>query len=216
MTPTALEKISDPELRLEVRNLFRELQLLAEAPAQNLEPSGPVSHGKASGSAPKGANPSRSSDDPMSKDVSLYEHWAFRIGMAANNDNQPELQRLLILARRDLEDYKHRPDEDRVKIQQERLESRDIELLLAHGEGIHAGVLAARHRWPIGWVRHVRERNGKEPDYGWERPDWKSMSEDERYAFIEKLQGEGLSQRECAERIGVSKTSISRFWLRAA
>ena len=206
----ALSRIQDPELASEVQSLLARLQMLPEGATANFD--GNISHGKVEGSAPKGAHPERSSLDPPSPDVSLWAHYAFRFGKAALTNNEIELRRLLIEANRELADFTHRPDENRITIQQERTEARDIELLLKYGEGTHAAVLAAENMWPIGWVKIIRERNGKEPLYGRERPRWKDLTDEERFVEVEYLEREGLSQREVALRLGISKGSVGRYW----
>lgn len=210
----AINRIEDPELRNEVNLLLRNLQMLAEGPSQSLEPS--VSHGKTEGSAPKGTILDRPSESAPPDDRSLWDHYAFRFGLAALAKDEVELRRLLILASRAYEDTIKRPDEDRIEIERTRDEQRDIQLLLEHGEGIHAAILSARHRWPIGWVKIIRERNGKDPDYGRERPKWKALDSDGRYAICEHLQAEGMSQREAAFHLGVSKRSVQLYWARKA
>jgi hypothetical protein len=209
----ALSRIQDPELASEVQSLLARLQMLPEGATASLD--GNISHGKIEGSAPKGARPERSSQDPPSPDVSLWAHYAFRFGKAALTNNEIEIRRLLIEANRELADFSHRPDENRITIQQERTEARDIELLLKYGEGKHAAVLAAENMWPIGWVKLVRERNGCEPVHGWVRPNWKDMGDEERYRCIGELMEQGMSQRKAAEHLGISRGSVIRYWLRA-
>lgn len=206
----ALSRIQDPELASEVQSLLAKLQMLPEGATANLD--GNISHGKIEGSAPKGSMPERSSQDPPSPDVSLWAHYAFRFGKAALTNNEIEIRRLLIEANRELADFSHRPDSNRIALQQERTEARDIELLLKYGEGTHAAVLAAENMWPIGWVKIIRERNGKEPLYGRERPRWKDLNDDERFVEVEHLEREGMSQREVALRLGISKGSVGRYW----
>lgn len=206
----ALSRIQDPELASEVQSLLAKLQMLPEGATANLD--GNISHGKIEGSAPKGSMPERSSQDPPSPDVSLWAHYAFRFGKAALTNNEIEIRRLLIEANRELADFSHRPDSNRIALQQERTEARDIELLLKYGEGTHAAVLAAENMWPIGWVKIIRERNGKEPLYGRERPRWKDLTDEERFVEVEYLEREGMSQREVALRLGISKGSVGRYW----
>jgi len=124
------------------------------------------------------------------------------------------VRRLLILATRAYEDTIKRPDADRIEIERTRDERRDIELLLSHGQGIHAAILSARHRWPLGWVKMVRQRNGCDPDYGRERPKWGGLDPEARYDLCEHLQEEGMTQREAALFLGVSKRSVQLYWTR--
>ena len=209
----ALSRIQDPELASEVESLLARLQMLPEGATQNLE--GNISHGKSEGKVPRGVDekaPVRPSDRPPSPDVSLWAHYAFRFGKAALTNNEIEIRRLLIEANREPADFSHRPDSNRIALQQERTEARDIELLLKYGEGTHAAVLAAENMWPIGWVKIIRERNGKEPLYGRERPRWKDLTDEERFVEVEHLEREGMSQREVALRLGISKGSVGRYW----
>lgn len=208
----ALAKIEDEALRSQVQAMLLKLQMLAEGPATSLEPS--VSHGKIEGSPPKGTLLDRDSDKAPPEDRSLWEHYSYRFGIAAMANNEIELGRLLILANRAYRDTVKRPDADRIEIQRVRDENRDIELLLTHGEGIHCAHLSADYSWPLGWVKIIRERNGKDPEYGRERPKWGSLDKDARYEICEHLRGEGMSQREAAFHLGVSKRSVQMFWSR--
>ena len=198
----ALSGIKDERLARDVHDLLARLQRLPEGSTGKW--GGFTSHGKAGSKAPTGVELERRSEDAMSADVSLWAHYAFRFGRAALTNNEIEIRRLLIEATREYEDFRKRPDNNRIALQQERTEAKDTELLLAYGEGKHASVLAAENLWPVGWVRIIRERNGKDPEYGFDRPAWREMGDGERYELCGELQSEGLSQREAALRIGVS------------
>lgn len=191
-----ISAIEDTELRERVRRLMCDLLALPEGPAVNLEPS---------------VSKSKSTGNPPPRSDSLHEKWSEKF-RACRND--PVLiEATAIKAEAELKAFKGGSGEtDRLKMQRERDEKADIQTLIEHGEGVAAAIISARHSWPIGWVRTVRERNGREPEYGYERPQWKRMDAEERYAMVETLRLEGVSQREAALRLGVSKASVQRYW----
>ena len=202
----------EPSLRLQVIDLLSRLQLLPEAQAQSLQPS--VRSGKAEDRPPKGVGRTASDGTP-SADVSLWAHYSFRFGRAALTNNEVEVSRLLVEADRAYQDFIKRPDNNRIAMQQERTEARDIEILLKYGENKHAAVLSAEYLWPIGWVRVVRERNGCDPEWGIPRPVWKTMSDEERYNCVAELAPKN-TQKEIAMRLGISQASVSRYLRRKA
>lgn len=195
--------IRNAELRQAIRSILLEMAMLGEAPARSLEPS--VSGSKAEDRAPRGTWGRR-------EDLSLHEFFATAFAQAVPAEEK--LRKLLYRAERELRWHKKGIDTDRLTLQRERDEARDIEVLLQFGERKPAAVIAELYSWPIGWVRMVRERNGKDPEMGLERPKWRETPEEERYAICGRLCDEGLNQTEAAARLGIAKSTVNPYWPR--
>lgn len=192
-----IARIEDRELRERVRRLMIELMMLSDAPVANLN------------SSPGGGKPTAK---PPPRQDSLYEKYASKFAECCTDLVRVEATR--IKAQAELEAFRGGKDnEDRLTIERERSEQADTLNLINHGQGIPAAILSARHRWPIGWIRHIRQRNNQDPDNGYPRPNWRELPERDRYHVIQGLrEQEGLSQREAAMRLGVSKGNVQRYW----
>ena len=197
-----LIQITDAGLRQKIRQMLLDLAMLAQAPALHLEPS--VSHTKTRSQAPRGVG-----EGP---DRSLYEFYELHFRQAADKQDEVALHKLLWRSEKDLRWFRYGIDQDRLILQKERDEARDLGLLLEYGEGKHAAIVAEQNSWPIGWVRVMRERNGRDPDYGRERPRWRELDAETRYEVCERLAEEGLTQAEGAKRLGVAQATVNPFW----
>ena len=194
-------KITPAELRQEIRSLLLEMVKLSDAPARSLQPS--VSKSKSEDHAPRGSF-------GRIEDRSMWEAYCFRFEKAVGDE--PELRRLVLRGTRELEWHLKGIPTDRLTLQKERDEQRDIAVLLQYGKGKPAAVIAEMHSWPIGWVRVMRERAGLDPETGWERPKWRQTPEAERYELCERLCNEGLTQQEAGERLGIAQSTVSPYW----
>jgi hypothetical protein len=192
-----IARIEAGPLRERIRRLMAGLLMLSNAKAVNLQPS--VKSGKAEGKAPP----------PVE---CLADHYA--IEFEKHVTDPVKLEAICIKAEAELAAFKGGRDEvDRLKRERERDEQADIAQLVQHGQGIRAEILSARNHWPIGWVKHVRQRNDQDPETGYPRPRWRELSERERFHLVEGLrEQEDLTQRATAMRLGISKGSVQRYW----
>lgn len=193
-------KIKDLDLQARIRSLLCEMQMLGEAPAFKMEAS--VSQSKQEDRPPRGTF-------GRVEDLSMHETYVRRFAKATSSH---DTLAILIEGEQELRDHKFGIDLDRLILQQTQDEQRDEKLLLEQGEGVHAAVICARYKWKLGWVRTVRERNGKDPDYGKERPRWRETPNEERYALCARLAAEGLTQTEGAKRLGIAQQTVSPYW----
>ena len=197
--------IPTPELRIRVKQLLIDLMMLGEASAAQVGAKG-------KGSKPE-ASPPRDPD-------SLYEEYLPKFAKAALK-SVGEVEAVCLAAEEELKSAKggerwRLEDDDRLTAQLGRSEAKDIAMLIDHLQGEHRAVLAIRHRWPISWINHQRERAGQDPITGTPRPNFKLMDDEERTALIRSLQREGESVRTTAMRLGVSVGSVQRYREREA
>ena len=187
-------------LRTRVIQLLHDLSMLSEAPTLNLEAG--VSRGKSEDKPPPGVW-------KHGKDASLHEYYITRFSRA---QEQIDFEHICESAERDLEFHRKGLPLERVRARAEADEARDIRWVIDNAEGLHCAVIAARQGWPVSWVKKKREDNGRDPIYGYERPDFRGMSKEDRRNLAAKLKAEGLSIREAATRVGVSKTMMVLSW----
>ena len=193
-----IAKIRDLDLKTRVLQLLHDLSMLSDGPTSNLEAN--ISSGKSEDKPPPGA---------WRKDQGLYEYYAARFERA---EEQIDYEFITEAGERDLEFYRKGLPIERVRARAEADEGRDIAWMIEHAEGLHCAVIAARQGWPVSWVKKKREDASRDPLYGWPRPDFRGMDKQERRALAAQLKSDGLSIREAATRVGVSKTMMVHSW----
>ena len=199
-----IDSIPSPHLRVRVKRLLISLMMLGEASAAA------VAH--ESMQAKQTSKPPRDPD-------SLYEEYLPKFTRAAGDVN--ELEAVCLEAEEELKSAKggqrwREEESDRLTAQVGRSEEKDIAMLIDHLQGEHRAVLAVRHKWPISWINHQRQRASQDPVYGVPRENFHAMNAAERRAEVQKLQREGLSVRETALRLGVSVGTAQRYRERQA
>lgn len=212
-----ISRIEDRELRERVRRVVAELLLLSEVSAVALQPM--TRGGKNPSKAPPGVRFDRGDKAPP-KDAGLWRHFSWRFQQAASS---LDFELLVEEAEQEIQIAKKGLPEGRMAIVANYNEERDIRLLIEgdperdiNYTGLHSATVAVRTGWPQGWVRLIRTRNDLDPDYGRARPQWRNLSPEARQEAIATLrEDEGLSQRECALRLGVSKRSVQMYWPKA-
>ena len=196
-----INQIPDPALQLRVKRLLIDLMLLGEASAAQVGAKG-------KGSKPE-ASPPRDPD-------SLYEHYLPKFAKAAG-ESTGEVEAVCLAVEEELKSAKggerwRLEEDDRLTAQVGRSEAKDVEMLIEHLQGEHRAVLAIRHKWPISWINHQRERASQDPVYGVPRDHaFRAMGDEERTEVVQRMQREGLSVRETAIRVGASVGSVQRY-----
>lgn len=195
------------DLDLEMAKLLREMELLSEVGGGSIV----LMHSaKPEDKPPPGfSERNLSREGPPPQAFSLAEHFRYRYAHAAS-----QLQRRVIVcqARAALRERQKGPEPWRLE-KAERTEEEEVRILVTDGEGVHVAELAAMTGWPASWIRTQRERNGKDPDYGRERPNWRSLSSDDRRALVRRFREvEGWGVRKSATFLGISVTSLAYWW----
>jgi hypothetical protein len=193
-------------LEREMIELLREMLLMSEVSAGSFVP---VHSGKPESKPPPGFSERvRDPHRAPQVDFSLHEHFSWR-WTHANTDLQKRV--IVCQARVAVRQRKDGPDPWQTE-KAIRTETEEIGLLIEMGVGIHSSELAADTGWPVSWITTQRERHGREPDYGHERPHWRALSKEERYEIAHKLAAKGQSLRSSAKELGVAHTSLSYYW----
>ena len=193
-----IAKIRDPDLKTRVLQLLHDLSMLSDGPTSNLEAN--ISSGKSEDRPPPGT---------WRKEPALHEYYTGRFLRA---EEQIDFEYVCESGERDLEFYRKGLPIERVRARAEADEGRDIAWMIEHAEGLHCAVIAARQGWPVSWVKKKREDASRDPLYGWPRPDFRGMDKTERRALAAQLKSDGLSIREAATRVGVSKSMMVLSW----
>lgn len=210
----------------EIREILRNLQLLANGATQNLDPDKRFSK-HADSAAPSGVALRSSAEAPPKDKVSLFEwyRWQFE-----HNAADPRMLAVLLdLAKDDYRDFRFKADAlievrkgERVendphdpgaadRAQAERViswyEGRDP-LYVAYRESEHGAKVSEE------WVRKARRDHGRNEHDG--RPDVRSafldLDEEDRRRKVASLANRGLSQQKAADRLRVSKFTVQRYW----
>jgi DNA-binding NtrC family response regulator len=64
----------------------------------------------------------------------------------------------------------------------------------------------------IAVVRRIREDAHRDPETGDPRPNFKALDEDEKFLLAEQLHREGSSVRTAAKYLGISPTTLHKYW----
>ena len=62
------------------------------------------------------------------------------------------------------------------------------------------------------WVKKARRMHGRQPHDGRPRAEFLDWDEDRRHREVASLQLRGLGQKKAADRLGVSKDTVQRYW----
>lgn len=207
----------EPELEQRYDELVGQLRLLSEADSLSIVSFG--SHrGKLEGSAPKGAQPEKRTDEwggPYDPDYDPLLLWFLWRWARAEDDERKQRAVLaegeLRLARR----YKHQPGRvagavNAGSMHHESEEDRDLRIAEAYIglAPVEVKVIETELRGfcPEANVRKVRIQHKRDPETGQPRED----SNDERSYAVE-LRKHGHSLGSIAMRIGKPKTTVSRW-----
>jgi hypothetical protein len=193
-------------LAREMLQLLREMSLMSEVSAGSFVP---VHSGKPQSKPPPGF--SERLRDPLRApqvDFSLYEHFSWRW-----RKSRTDLQKRVIVCQARVA-VRHRKDGPDPWIVDKaiRTEREEIGLLIEMGVGVHSAELSADTGWPRSWIETQRERHGREPEYGNERPHWRALSVEERTEAAFRLFERNLSLRGAAKELGVAHTTLARYW----
>lgn len=209
----------DPRLERRIRELLRKLSMVNEAPGSSILKFGGGEHE----SAPPRAVRQKTSVTKLHKPPRyrfLLDHYVSEFEGARGSDG--DLRMICVQAEIDLGERGRLGDRDtsndmnltaaELQEEVERHQADQVRILIERGEGIHYLEVATEEGWPAGWVKTTRERHGREPVYGRERPVWKELSDRERRALCWEYAEQGLSIRDASSLIGVGKSTVGRYW----
>jgi hypothetical protein len=209
-----------------IRDVLGKLQMLADAPTQNLDPN-KVHESKTKSKPPTGVgrrgDPNKA---PRKEDVSLFEWYSWHFASARAKGDIDRLKSLYLLAQADYVDFRFRPDW-RTEMRKGELDDRDIsnpikaeeesaERVVRDYEGLPALYVALIEGQNEAWVRKARGWNDRDPDTGRPKPEFLKWDEARRKREVEALQALGLGSTKIAETLGVAKNTVKRYMAKQA
>jgi hypothetical protein len=227
-----------PQLEQKITEVLGRLDLLSEAPGSrplsDLAP--PEDLPKSSeGNSDRRVNPKRHHESSVpggaslrrrgapSKERSLSDWWRWRFAKAiAAEDSDFELYRLCLLAERDwAKRVFHSPD--RMALRSGALTENDAvdggraeqiagERVVDLYEGVPAVEVAVHEEQTEEWVKKARRQLGRNPEDGRPRSTFLDLGEEDRGRKVASLANRGMSQQKVADRLGVGKTTVQRYW----
>lgn len=161
----------------------------------------------------------RSVDTP-SEDRSLFEHYLARFQELARATVPPPRKAWWYLTLEAEDALKRRtvpPTEAEREVQVALVLNRAdenalIKCVITEYEGTIALRVALALRVPIGWVEHVREQDGRDPDYGEARPEWRKLDQEMKASIVADLKGRGLTQEQTARKLGIGLRTVAQWW----
>lgn len=204
-----------------IREILGKLQMLADAPTQNLDPNR-VHSSQTKSKAPAGVGLRGPTDRPPDKDrVSLFEWYSWHFAEAVAEGDAGKLRSLLSLAHVDYVDFRFRADwkvqlrkgelDDRDADDPEAAERRAAERIVEWYEGKPAHFVATLERVNVAWVRKARRWNDRNPDDGRPLPEFLQWDEGRRKREVEALEALGLGSVKIAENLGVATNTVKRY-----
>jgi hypothetical protein len=204
-----------------IREILGKLQMLADAPTQNLDPnrvhSSPTKSKPPTGVGRRG-DPTKA---PRKEDVSLYEWYSWHFAKVKAEGDDDRLLSLYQLAVVDYTDFRYRADwkvelrkgelDDRDADDPEAAERRAAERVVDWYEGKPAHFVATIERVHIAWVRKARRWNDRNPEDGRPLPEFLQWDEGRRKREVEALEALGLRSKAIAAQLGVDKNTVKRY-----
>lgn len=207
--------VEDLELRRRLRVVMAKLELLSEGRAQPIERS---HHGKPESTPPAEVVLGGRPDKPPPKDRSLFAWYLWHLERVWGRDNpQQRYRKLVLLAERDLERFIHpAPDSRRAGHLHAAgtTEKAEGERVIAWYEGVDSLEVAVIEDCSQAWVEKVRRQHGRRHDDGRPLPGWRGWDVERRQAEVDTLRKRGLSQQRAADKLGVSKRTVQKYWWR--
>ncbi len=204
-----------------IREILGKLQMLADAPTQNLDPnrvhSSPTKSKAPAGVGRRG-DPTRA---PRKEDVSLYEWYSWHFARARAEGDVDRLRSLYLLATTDYTDFRFRAD-FRTELRKGELDERDAtnpleaeenaaSRIVDWYEGLPAHYVATIESVNEAWVRKARRWNARNADDGRPLPEFLSWDEGRRRREVEALQALNLGAKAIASNLGVDKNTVKRY-----
>lgn len=163
----------------------------------------------------------RDPDRAPPKDRSLFDHYAWHFARVDPATEPFQAHRLVLLAERDWMAAVY-PDHHRQALRSGALldanaegnvaEEVAVRRIVEEYKGVSALEVAIFEYTTEEWVRKARKLMGCEPDNGHPRPPFLDWNDDDRQREVRKLYNRGLGQKKAADRLGVAKSTIQRYW----
>jgi len=214
-----LSCVKDAELRSEIRSVLAQLELLSDAKATTIGRSAPSSERPVGPPEFRGL---RAVDIP-DEDRSLFEHYLARfqkLGRSGRPEQKP-WWRLLWEAEDALKKRTVPPTESELALMvalvpnrtdDDQIEKALVKRVIEQYEGVDAFKVHLELKVPVGWVEHVREQEGRDPDLGEPRPAWRKLNPQTKYSIVEGLKDRGLTQEEVARKLGIGLRTVGEYW----
>lgn len=163
----------------------------------------------------------RDPDRPPSKDRSLFDYYAWQFARLDLETQPLRAHLMILLANRD---YTARlyPDSHREALRSGALlgdnaegdiaEEAAIRRVVAEYLGFSALEVAVLEYTTEEWVKKARRILKCDVDTGRPRPAFLDWSEEDRCKEVAKLYRRGLGQKKVADRLGVVKSTVQRYW----
>jgi hypothetical protein len=213
-------------LEQKIRDVLAQLATVSEAPASSFEPR--TSHGSSSSKVPPGtaaATPLTAADPdrPPDKERSLHDWWHWRFTKAiVKGESEFQVYRLCLLAERDYVNRRYHI-EDSVRLRSGELTDNDVqdggaaersaaERVVDLYEGMPAVEVAVHEYATEEWVKKARRQHGRDPQSGRPRPEFLDWDEPRRYREVATLHARGMGQKKAADKLGIAKSTLQRYW----
>lgn len=161
----------------------------------------------------------RDPNQPPPKERSLYDWYRWMFERHATEGGR--LLSLYLLAERE---YLERVDRDACeeKAQKGSITAYSEEGYFVEGvhalrviewyEGVHPRDVATAEGQTESWVRKIRRLHERNPEDGRARAGFLDLDEEGRRAAVAKLAARGMSRQKAADRLGIGKTTATRYW----
>ena len=206
-----LAEIDDRELRVEIRAILAQFEILSDARASSpgrspRSPETPLGPPGFAGLSNRQCPP---------EERSLYEHFRWRFENAVRSGaSRKTLYFLLWEAEKALRIRTTAPNPDNPRkalVLTRADEDALIRHVLADHEGLHSYKVHLDLDLPQGWIEKIREDDGREPETGHLRPKWKGLDDLTKRTLVATLRSEGKTQEEVARWLGVSRRTVVTY-----
>lgn len=211
-----LAAIPNRALRSEVRQVLVALELISEA--------GTIAIGKSSTSSDRPLGPpgfagiAASQCPPIER--SAWEHYRWRFEEAVREAwAERDVWRLLFEAEREADQRRYHDEADvarRTALEPHRHEVTEPQIREAvlEREGMDSAKVSTDLKLPAGYIEKVRAEAGRDPDFGRPRPDWHSLTPEQKRQVVHTLAEQGETQKITSRRLGVSLRTVKSYWPR--
>lgn len=195
--PPAARKIDGADrLDQRIRRVLAKLSMLSEAPASNIGGE-KINQGKAE-------------DRPPSA-IPEALLWHYRQAFEDATTTEARRWELVYQAERDLDERAARKDASWIAGHPERTGEDYEALILTIYEGRPALEVAVRERQKVGWVRKLRDDDGRHPETGAKRPAFPADTSDRR-RVVARFARQRWTIRQVADWFGVGRSTVHRSW----
>jgi len=203
-----------------ISDVLGRLALLADGATSNLDPDR-THHGAPESSIPAGVELRSSEKPPDKRRCSLFQWYGWHFDRTEDPERRASLY---LLAEMDYREFRFRVAR-RVELRSGELVENDradggaaeraaTERVIDWYESVPALTVAVLEDQREEWVRKARRMHGRNPDDGRPRAEWFGWDEDERRRQVAKLFNRDMGQKTAADRLGVSKRTVQKYWPR--